>query len=30
MPWWTGKDKIKQYLKKVNEKEKVKMPSYAL
>ena len=28
MPWWTGKDKITEYLKKVNENEKAKMPSY--
>jgi len=27
MPWWAGKDEIKEYLEKVNENEKVKMPS---
>jgi hypothetical protein len=30
MPWWAGKDEIKEYLKRVNEKEKVKMASYTL
>jgi hypothetical protein len=30
MPWWVGKDQISEYLKKVNENEKVKMPSYNL
>jgi hypothetical protein len=27
MPWWAGKDKIKEYLEKVNENGKVRMPS---
>jgi hypothetical protein len=30
MPWWAGKDEIKEYLKRVNENEKAKMPSYTL
>jgi hypothetical protein len=30
MPWWAGKDEVTAYLKKVNEKAKVKMPLYIL
>lgn len=30
MPWWAGKDEVKEYLEKVNEKEKVETPLYSL
>lgn len=26
MPWWAGKEEIRNYLRKINEKEKVKNP----